>query len=513
MDKEFGFLDEIADEHDDRMQNLKKYYPFFKIRDQSLQQYKDGIYNNIDMGYLLMAILRLFIEENNFNDTGVTYHKFSDFVTELLKRDYNLYLNEADNKELVGYIFDKIKNDGKPFYYDYYDPKEKKNKSSRIKLIESKIVDREIYYYITSEAIEFYLDTKEIKDESRISIQQVLLTMMIESKNFKGGIEVVRRINNEVSKLMYRKNEILSILSYNVFEGMKAYEDFFNRGMRWFDEEQRLFEKNKQLIEMAFEKLEGYGQDDSEREEYIKDSEYIYTLDVELKKAISKHSELLKSCTDLKVKSDEIIKQATLNKLKMAFDFKAAFEKAQAKDDVELLSYLVDPLLKIKLKKTFNLRNIDALLTYKSVEEEEGEEIQYQDETAYTTIDEIEDERISHNFLAIMDQFLKYLKDNSRFTLREFNRYLCDRLGGDILKNGDYYSFVIHLSQKSEYDMSKLPEGEDTMFDKIIAPIVNIEPDASGLKFKVKPQPDDEIEISPLFKITNIIFERAEQVG
>lgn len=513
MDNEFGFLDEIAIEHDDRMQNLKKYYPFFKIRDQSLQQYKDGIYNNIDMGYLLMAILRLFIEENNFNDTGVTYRKFSDFITELLKRDYNLFLNDAENKELVGYIFDKIKNDGKPFYYDYYDPKEKKNKSSRIKLIESKILDREIYYYITSEAIEFYLDTKEIKDESKISIQQVLLTMMIESKNFKGGIEVVRRINNEVSKLMYRKNEILSILSYNVFEGMKAYDDFFNTGMRWFDEEQRLFEKNKQLIELAFEKLEGNGQDDSDRQEYIRDSEYIYTLDGELKKAISKHSELLKSCTDLKVKSDEIIKRATLNKLKMAFDFKNAFEKAQMRDDVTLLSYLMDPMLMLKLKKTFNLRSVDALLTYRPMEEEEGEEIQYQDETAYTTIDEIEDERISHNFLAIMGLLLKYLKDNSRFTLREFNLYLCDKLGSNILKNGDYYSFIIHLSQRNEYDMSELLSRKDTMFDNIITPIVDLEPDAAGLKFKMVPLPEDEIEISPLFKITNIIFERAEQVG
>lgn len=511
MNKEFNYLDEILDEHDDRMQNLRKYYPFFKIREQSLQQYKDGKYNYIDMGYVIMAILRLFIEENNFNDAGVTYEKFVDFTTELLKKDYNLYLNETENKEFAGYIFDKIKNDGKPFYYDYYDPKEKKNKSSRVKLIESKIVDKEIYYYITSEAIEFYLDTKEIKDESKISIQQILLSKMIESKNFKGGIEVVRRINNEVSKLMYRKNEILSILSYNVFEGMKAYEDFFNTSMRWFDEEQRLFEKNKKLIELAFEKLERNGKNDADREEYVKDSEYIYILEVELKRAISKHSELLKSCMDLKVKSDEIIKRATLNKLKMVFDFKTAFEKAQVRDDVGLLSILVDPLLKPKLRKTFNLRNIDALLTYKPVEEEKGEEIQYNDETEYVTIDDIEDERISHNFLTIMGLLLKYLKKNRKFTLREFNEYLCKKLSSSILKNGDYYSFVIHLSQKSEYDMSKLAGREDTVFDKIIVRILNLEhTNTAGLKFKVTPLPEDEIEISQLFKITNIRFERVE---
>ena len=220
--KEFDYMKEITSEHNERMQNLKRYYPFFKIREISLDLFKEGKYNFIDMGYIVIATLRLFIEENNFNDIGVSFGKFSDFTTGILKRDYDLYLDEKENSLLVNYIFDKIINDGKPFSYNYFDPVQRKQMSSRIKLIESKISDNTIHYYITSEAIEFYLDTKEIKDESKISIQQILLSKMIESKNFKGGIEVVKRINNEVSKLMQRKNEILNILSYNVFQGIKA---------------------------------------------------------------------------------------------------------------------------------------------------------------------------------------------------------------------------------------------------------------------------------------------------
>jgi len=511
LNKEFNYIDEIIDEHNERMQNLKRYYPFFKIREISLDLFKEGKYNFIDMGYIVVAILRLFIEENNFNDIGVSFEQFSLFTTELLKRDYDLYLDEVENSQLINYIFDKIINDGKPFSYNYFDPKEKKNMSSRIRLIESKITDNAIRYYITSQAIEFYLDTKEIKDESKISIQQILLSKMIESKNFKGGIEVVKRINNEVSKLMQRKNEILNILSYNVFEGIKASEELFNNSMKWFDEEQSLFDKNKKLIELALERIEETVISNKE-EDFLKNREHIYNLETEIKRAVSKHSELLNSSTDLKIKSDEIIKKVTLNKLKMAFDFKTVYEKTLLSDNVELLAYLMNPLLKIKFNKTFNLKNTDELLSYRPNNEEEGEQVTYVEEKEYKSVDDIEEERIANNFIIFMNLLMKYLLEQNEFSLREFNKYLESKLKRDILKNGDYYSFVLHIAQKNYYDMAKLQENEKTIFDKIIIDKLTTknQKEFGKLKFKVTPIPEDEIEISSLFKITNIKFERVE---
>ena len=90
MNSEFNYIDEIIDDHNERMQNLKKYYPFFKIREISLDSFKDGRYSYIDMGYIVIALLRLFIEENNFNDIGVSFEHYSQFTTEILKQGYNL---------------------------------------------------------------------------------------------------------------------------------------------------------------------------------------------------------------------------------------------------------------------------------------------------------------------------------------------------------------------------------------------------------------------------------------
>lgn len=74
-----------------------------------------------------------------------------------------------------------------------------------MRLIKSSIQDGAVRYSITSEAVEFYLDTKEIKEESTISVEQLLLEKLINSQNFRQGAEVVRRINNEVSRAAEQK--------------------------------------------------------------------------------------------------------------------------------------------------------------------------------------------------------------------------------------------------------------------------------------------------------------------
>ena len=215
---------DIISDHRERMLNLKKYYPFFRLIDTSFSNFKDGKYEILDMGYIVMAVLRFFIEENNFKEKDVTYPEYLDFLRLILKRDFGLDLNEQDSKEIADYIFDKIKNDGRPFEFSYFDPVDRKKRVSRMKIIESSIRDNTVWYSISPDAIEFYLDTKEIKDESRISVSQLLLEKMINSQNFRGGVEVVERINEEVNRLKLKKNEVLTILSGDVFAGIEAYE-------------------------------------------------------------------------------------------------------------------------------------------------------------------------------------------------------------------------------------------------------------------------------------------------
>ena len=42
-------LNDIITEHKERMLNLKKYYPFFKLMDVSFAQFQEGRYEMLDM--------------------------------------------------------------------------------------------------------------------------------------------------------------------------------------------------------------------------------------------------------------------------------------------------------------------------------------------------------------------------------------------------------------------------------------------------------------------------------
>ena len=407
--------------------------------------------------------LRYFIEENHFNERSVTYQEVAEFLSEILRNDFSLSLYGEEEKELIDYLFDKIKNDGKPFVMDYFDPVEKKQKTTRVKLLESKLLVGSVVYSVTADAIEFYLETKEVKEESKINIQQLLLEKMIETKNFKGGTEVVRRINSEVNRLRLRKQEVLSLLGVNVFEGAKALEDFQRTGMQWFDREQKAFLRNKELTDQALKKASADGVN------YQASLKEIYELETELKKAMTNHSRLLSDCTELQMRSDEMIRKHKFSRFRNAFDFTDYVEKAKNKNDVSLLKSIVSPLFSPKIKKTFYLGNIDELLSYTGQKEEVGEAVLEVNEVSYRFDDEVEEERISLNYEAMIKMLLDMLLARENFSLAQFNHELELKFFDDIFKNSDYYSFLVHLSQKKEYDLTEIRNHQDTFFDGFLA--------------------------------------------
>lgn len=459
MSEEYTLVRDIVYDHNERMLNIKKYYPFFKLADTSFNQYKEGKYAILDMGYIMMAVLRFFIEENNFREKMVTYNEYYAFMQDVLQRDFELKIDSEEEKELISYIFDKLKNDGKPFSYEYFNPATKKKNTVRTKIIDNKIADDNVVYYITSDAIEFYLDTKEIKDESNITINQVLLSKMISTRNFKGGTEVVSRINNEVSRLISRKNEILNILSYDVFEGIKAYESFINTTVKWFEEEQNLFEKNKNLIEQALRTNENDNK-------FFEAMEDIYHLEAELNRAMNKHSELLSACTMLQAKADEMVSKAKFNRLRSTLDFRKILSDMIDRDNVKNLDLFIKPLLKINVKKTFSFTLLDNMLNIKTDDIEDGEKVDnkvYNENFKYD--DEIEEERIDINYRIFIKILFDMLIEKEKFDLKEYNDKLKEVLGKSSLKNVDYYSYLVHLCQKKVYDMTEIAKKPDTFLE------------------------------------------------
>ena len=517
MDGTYQMLHDIIDFHNDRMRNLRRYYPFFCLQNTAFHLFKEGKYAFLDMGYITLAVLRFFIEENQFNDRAVQYPEIVAFISGVLSRDFELSLPPEEEKELADYIFDKLKNDGKPFVMEYFDPVKKTNASVRMKLIDATLSGNTVLYSVTADAIEFYLDTKEIRDESKINIQQILLEKMIHTKNFKGGIDVIRRINSEVNRLRLQKREVLALLGSNVFDGVKALEEFNQTGMRWFSEEQKLFSHNMELMERARAKAE-------ETADGTKDMESlrgIYQLETELKKAMANHGELLADCMDLQVRADEMIHKYKYSRLRGAFDFRGFVAAAEEAQDVTLLAHLVEPLLFPKLQKQFSLLQTDELLSLPAEAGETAEVVEEAKEEMYRFEDEIEEERISGNYAAIVKTLFDALFDAEKVPLSTLNRKLELKFFDGIFKNSDYYSFLVHICQKKEYDLERIRSKQDTFFEGILAELLN-EPEMkkyAGLKFRLVMKPEAEelvhkiagLERDANFVTTEIVFERMKE--
>ena len=82
--------------------------------------------------------------------------------------------------------------------------------------------------------------------------------------------------------------------------------------MKWFDDEEKLFKKNRDLIAKSIEKLNASG---STGEGYYRTMNEIYSLETQLKQAMNRHSELLKDCTEMQKMTDDAVRRAKLGRL------------------------------------------------------------------------------------------------------------------------------------------------------------------------------------------------------
>lgn len=496
MAQEFTLMNDIISHHTERMQNLKRYYPFFKLEENTLAQYKDGQYAGLDMGYIVLAVLRFFIEENHFKDRDVTYPMYEQFMRDFLADE----IPGDDAGGLIQYIFDKLCNDGRPFIYTYYDPKKHSTVRARVKLIDSRFRDDALVYFITGDAIEFYLDTKEVKDESKITTEQLLLEKMIRLNNFNGALDVARQINGEVGRLMVRRDEVMRLLAQNIFAGVKALDDFSKSVLAWFKEEQRLFESNKALVDKALLK--------AEKEAVPGEIEEIYALDSELKRAIRRHGDLLSACTTLQIQADELIEKAKNNRFRNVFYFDDFLERMVKKDCMDGLEAFVSPLLAMNLHKTLNLYQLDHMLEYKEDEQEKGETVAEGREQLYVYEDDAAGARIEANFDIFLKVLFEQLLARGSFDLKFLNHMYEMKFTDNILKNGDYFSFIVHLSQKKHYDLGCVCESQDTFLEGIMAQYIKKNPpgEFAGLVFDLEFVPDDLMTLSSGAQISNIHF-------
>ena len=308
------------------------------------------------------------------------------------------------------------------------------------------------------------------------------------------------RINEEVARLQRRKNEIMELLGKDVFAGIEAYEDFVHTGMRWFDEEEKLFKKNKDFIEGALAKMEA---EPVQSESYYRTLKEIYELDSQLQIAMTRHGQLLSACTQMQQMTEEAVKRAKLGRLRSHIHFGALLTDLIRSDNAGLLEQLLSPVLLPHIKKRFTLDSLDEALTVKPKQAEAAEKVEEEPPQEIQFADEMEDQRIRKNYTFLMNNLLAAFEKRDTFTLSEFGAAMSRMYSPDILKNADYYSFFVNLCQKQEYVIGGQTENESFLDDILSGAFEDREP----VYFTITPKSAGAQDEQPMEQ-SELVFER-----
>lgn len=465
MAERYTLTDDIIGTHLERMLNLRKFYPFFAICSQGFRKYPDPAFRHLDVAYITLAVLRFFIHENSFQDKPVSYTRYADFCGELLQRDFGVRAGgkyTADSvDQVIRYIFDRIRNDGKAFSFTFYDPADHQEKTARVRLIESVVREDGVFYEITEDGIEFYLSTKEVRDESRITTEQLLLEKMIRAENFQGGIQVVSEINAEVQKLRRKKTEAIKLLTRDVKKGAEAVDAFMESTSQWFSDEQKSFQKTRALADKALSRLQKSGN--------LKGLKEVTALEAALKQTIENHGALIREAADLSRFSDEMIRRSRIQSLRPVFDFQNFLQDAIRRDSPADLEEILLPFLLPRTRKSFSASVLDNAAADRQTEpEEETAADRAPADLNFRYPDEILHDRTGKNYGRLFAELLGRVQRWDRFTLQEYNAILEIRFGKEIYRNRDYYGFLTSLAGQDHYSLREMEASPRTFLEEMV---------------------------------------------
>ena len=129
-----------------------------------------------------------------------------------------------------------------------------------------------------------------------------------------------------------------------------------------------------------------------------------------------------------------------------------------------------------KLNKSFAVESIDRMLDSKMDTADYGEKIEKkQIDDNYVFEDEVEERRISNNFGKLFEELLEQLWKHGKTTLSELMAIYEIKFGNEIYKNGDVYSFLVHLAQKNQYELKKMQEKQDTFLEGLVMEELSLE--------------------------------------
>lgn len=483
------------------------------IAKQSLYFYilNNNKYKNLPISSIILAILEHLTIEGSLKNRGVPFDEIKLFLQKVLVKGYDINFGPEELEEFTVYILKKITNDGSAYEYEYFNTKTNGREIAYIRYIISKLdrYSHGVLFYITTEGMELLLNTKEVADEYKISMQTVLLQKMIRTNNLEDVLRTVKNINAEIKRQINKKQDLIETLQY-------APEEKFNEYLIYKETSIRILKEDDGQLEQVKMSIHKYEEDflnninkkelSKEKEEHIK--RYIHRINRELDLCLSNHHDLLNETVKLIDRLPTIQRNRLQRLFSSNFNIEEKVNLFIKNNDTNNLKYIIQPLLKPNISKIFNINKLDAMFTYKNkiekVEEDTRKEL---DLGLAVTFDSEIDERMDDNYTFYMRNLLIFAKEYKKTDLTAFINYISNTHGQMPLLNSDFIPFVKDLLTIDEYSYKSISEKDhkDTI-EQIFINVIeeNKYLDLTNNKFIFKSISNDLTEVSERITVTNI---------
>lgn len=449
-----NILDLCCAEMPSRHDNMKRYFPFFEL----LRLNKDSAkFKEYDMSTIALSILEFMLMEGKLKEKGVHFNEIEEFLDNFIKKAYKKELDKDELRELTRYILLKLQNDGEPFRYEYYDTVKQKTVIDTVRYIVFKPSyksDNEFLYYLTSEGIDFFLQTKEFGEESKVTIYLLLLQKQLQSNDFENVYNLVVKINTQVQQQIDKKREISESLIYASLDSFTKYIEYSDDSVRYLNEEKDLFASTYSLVkEIREEYIKKSGIEIAEmKESEKKNIQYLWDTDKELSLTIEKHSRLLKELVSLKKEVIEIRNERRKKVFRKSFDFESFLYDAMKTNNTVSLKAVLAPLFNLKTRKDFSPEKIESMfskINTKKTEETIKEEVAVELGNVLS-LNHIAEDRLYKNFKAYFQILLQILTETNKCDLSLLVDLIKSKYGEEAVTHPDFSSFVVSLYHRKD---------------------------------------------------------------
>ncbi len=517
-DPEISLIEDFTDEIDMRMDQIKVFYPIMELlRKRKLdQRYIELI---PELSFLVLAYL---IYEGKLKHRGLTFDDVEAFVSKALKRIYISGPEPEISRDIAFELLDSLQNGGRNFVQNTFSFKVQAYREKYVKFIEIKQAENgTLQYFITEQGVDFYLKTKEFPEETKITINLMLFQKQMEKGAFGFAYETVRRLNMEVQKKKDKKYTLLEALMYGEMDSVEDYMSYHRSIVQQFQEESELFSLAINNVQNAFgeyiDRINAGKASDKELRAFT----LIKIIEKEIGRAQTLHTELLKEAVTFTKEYDNVLGLRRKAIFTERFNFQREFERLVSHNETpELLKYIFEPLINPNVRKSFNLLRVLEPQSVVKSRLEDNMETEEEKDSDRVTIDDITRSRVKGNFIFYASRLLEALTEHKELDLKEFCSLLVEKNSEAAVYNGDFISFIIELNRDKQIGQQDrmlsftdaAPKAEDDMktIEEIFARAAYKVNPVSGINgITVTSYPDEEIELLPGLKITNMIFSLA----